>query len=319
MRVRPVRVEGQLAHLLERRLPDLLAEAVADVDREQAGERVEVALPVRVLEVAAVAADDDRHLGVAVAAHAGEVQPEVVAGGLLEVGGGLVVVMRLLVVAYVRICQRTLPSIERDRDQEDRARDDVHLGRHRDAGDAPDVDGERLLAAGVQKYVITKSSSESANPSSAADSIAGREQRQRDLAERRPLVRAEVHRRLLEVAVEADQPRLHGHDDEADDEHHVRDEDRPKPRTKTLVRFRKSVSSEAPSTISGVDIGRKTSRFVAAAAELVPDDRERDQRAERGRDERREQADLERDEHESRSPSTASHSSQLSSVKPCQT
>ena len=36
VRVRPVRVEGQLAHLLERRLADLLAEAVAEVDREEA-------------------------------------------------------------------------------------------------------------------------------------------------------------------------------------------------------------------------------------------------------------------------------------------
>src|SRR5688572_28768329 len=88
MGVRPVRVERQLAHLLERRLPDLLAEAVAEVDREQAGERVEVALPVRILEVAAVPPNDDRHLGFPVAAHAREVQPEVVAGGLLEVERG---------------------------------------------------------------------------------------------------------------------------------------------------------------------------------------------------------------------------------------
>ena len=87
VRVRPVGVEGQLLHLLERRLPDLLAEAVADVDREEAGERVQVALPVRVLEVAAVAADDDRHLVRGVAAHAGEVHPQVVAGGLLQIGG----------------------------------------------------------------------------------------------------------------------------------------------------------------------------------------------------------------------------------------
>ncbi len=62
VRVRPVRVERQLAHLLERRLADLLAERVADVDGEEAGERVEVALAVHVLEVAPVAADDDRHV-----------------------------------------------------------------------------------------------------------------------------------------------------------------------------------------------------------------------------------------------------------------
>ena len=79
VRVRPVDVERQLAHLRRGRLADLLAEAVADVDAEQAGERVEVALAVHVLEVAAVAADDHRHVAVGVAAHAGEVQPEMVA------------------------------------------------------------------------------------------------------------------------------------------------------------------------------------------------------------------------------------------------
>ena len=89
MGVRPVGVERQLAHLLECRLADLLAVAVADVDGEQAGERVEVALAVRVPEVAAVALDDDRHvLVLAEPAHAGEVHPQVVAGVLLEIGGG---------------------------------------------------------------------------------------------------------------------------------------------------------------------------------------------------------------------------------------
>ncbi len=79
------------------------------------------------------------------------------------------------------------------------------------------------------KYVITKSSMESANPSSAAASIAGAMQRERDLAKGGDLVRAEVHRGLLEMPVEPDQARLHGDDDEADDEHHVRDEDRHEP------------------------------------------------------------------------------------------
>ena len=85
MRVGPVRVEGQLAHLLERRLADLLAVGVADLDGEEACERVEVALAVRVFEVAAVASDDHRDFPVAVAAHAREMQPEVVARSLLVV------------------------------------------------------------------------------------------------------------------------------------------------------------------------------------------------------------------------------------------
>src|SRR5262245_56324564 len=88
MGVGPVRVEGQLAHLVERRLPDLVAVRVADVDREQPRQRIEVALAVHVLEVAALAADDDRNVGRAVAAEAGEVHPEVLAGELLQVGQG---------------------------------------------------------------------------------------------------------------------------------------------------------------------------------------------------------------------------------------
>ena len=75
VRVGPVRVEGQLTHLLERRLADLLAVSVAEVDREEPGECVEVALAVDVLEVAAVAAHDDRRF---VAPHVREVEPEVV-------------------------------------------------------------------------------------------------------------------------------------------------------------------------------------------------------------------------------------------------
>ena len=85
VRVAPVRVEGQLAHLLVRGAADLVAVGVADLHREQAGERVEVAVALVVLEVAALAADDDRRL---VAAHAREVQPEVVLGEPAEVFGG---------------------------------------------------------------------------------------------------------------------------------------------------------------------------------------------------------------------------------------
>src|SRR5207237_1338886 len=81
----PVRVEGQLAHLLERRLPDLLPVRVADVHGEEPRERVEEALAVHVLEVAPLAADDHGDLRVLIAPHAGEVEPQVVAGGLLEV------------------------------------------------------------------------------------------------------------------------------------------------------------------------------------------------------------------------------------------
>ena len=77
MRIGPVRIERQLAHLLERR--------VAEVDREEPRERVEIALAVDVLEVAAVAAHDDRRL---LRGHVREVEPEVLARQAPEILGG---------------------------------------------------------------------------------------------------------------------------------------------------------------------------------------------------------------------------------------
>ena len=79
VRERPVDRERQLAHLRGGRLTHLLAEPVADVHAEQARERVEVAPARGVLEVAAVAADDDLQLVArAISAHLREVQPEMV-------------------------------------------------------------------------------------------------------------------------------------------------------------------------------------------------------------------------------------------------
>ena len=86
VRVGPVGEEAQLARLVGARLGDVVA-PVADVDAEQRTERVEVALAVVVPDVAALAAGDDRDLMIlAVAAHAGEMQPQVALGELLQVG-----------------------------------------------------------------------------------------------------------------------------------------------------------------------------------------------------------------------------------------
>ena len=58
--------------------------------------------------------------------------------------------------------------------------------------------------------------------------------------------------------------RLHGDDDEADDEHDVRDEDRHEAELEERRRVQEERrAATAPSTISGVAIGRKMSRFVA--------------------------------------------------------
>ena len=84
--VGPVGEEAQLARLVGAGLGDVVA-TVADVDAEQGAERVEVLLAVVVPDVAALAAGDDRDLVVlAVAAHPGEMQPQVALGELLQVG-----------------------------------------------------------------------------------------------------------------------------------------------------------------------------------------------------------------------------------------
>ena len=83
--VGPQRHEGQLLGLLRGGLGELGA-SVAELADEQAGEAVEVALAVAVPDVGALTAHDDRHVGLLVAGVPGEVHPEVVARGLLEVG-----------------------------------------------------------------------------------------------------------------------------------------------------------------------------------------------------------------------------------------
>src|SRR3954471_5393933 len=65
MRVAPVGVEGQLRHLRGGRLTQLGAEAVPDLGAEEAGQPVEVALSLAVVQVAALPAGDDRHVLVA--------------------------------------------------------------------------------------------------------------------------------------------------------------------------------------------------------------------------------------------------------------
>ena len=102
----------------------------------------------------------------------------------------------------------------------------------------------------------------------------GRDQRQRHLAEGGDLVRAEIHRRLLEMAVESDQARLHGDDDEADDEHHVRDEDRHEPELEDRGR----VQEEREERRAEHDLGRRhrqEDEHVRRSApdEVVADDR----------------------------------------------
>jgi hypothetical protein len=78
VRVAPDREVAKLLRLGARRFGEFLA-AVADLHREQSREPVEVTLSRVVPHVAALAACDDRNVGVLVRAESGEVHPEVLA------------------------------------------------------------------------------------------------------------------------------------------------------------------------------------------------------------------------------------------------
>jgi hypothetical protein len=84
MGIRPEREVVEVLGLLDGRFGQL-DPAVAGVDAEERGEAVQIAVAAGVPDVAAVAADDDRDLLVAVAAHPAEMHPEVTLGRVLHV------------------------------------------------------------------------------------------------------------------------------------------------------------------------------------------------------------------------------------------
>jgi hypothetical protein len=83
VRVGPVGDEPELLGLVGSGLGDVAA-TVPDVDAEQRREAVQVALAVFVVDVAPLAADDDRYVGVLVGGQPREVHPQVAPGQLLE-------------------------------------------------------------------------------------------------------------------------------------------------------------------------------------------------------------------------------------------
>ena len=83
VRVGPQRHERELSRLLRGGVGQLGA-AVAQLAHEEAGQRVEVLLALRVPDVGALAPHDDGDVGLVVGRVPGEVHPEVVLGGSLE-------------------------------------------------------------------------------------------------------------------------------------------------------------------------------------------------------------------------------------------
>jgi hypothetical protein len=180
-----------------------------------------------------------------------------------------------------------------DGDDEDRRADDVDLGRHGDPRRAPHEERERRLAPG-DKVGDDEVVDREGEREQAGGEDAGRDQRQRHAGKRRQRVGEEVHRRLFEVAVEADEPRPHGHHDEADVEHDVRDQDRREPEREAVVQ------EEREERRAHDDLRRRHRQEDeqarrAPAAEAVADERERDEGAERRRRDARERRDLQRE------------------------
>ena len=83
VRVAPHREVGQLGRLLGSRLHQFHP-TVAELAGEQAGQAVQVALAVLVVDPHALAVGDDRDLLAGVVRHAGEVHPQVAVGALLQ-------------------------------------------------------------------------------------------------------------------------------------------------------------------------------------------------------------------------------------------
>ncbi len=88
MGIGPVREEAELLGLIRPGLRDVCT-TMADVHAEKCREAVQVALALLVVDVATVAAHDDRDISLLISAHAAEVEPQVPPGQALEVASGL--------------------------------------------------------------------------------------------------------------------------------------------------------------------------------------------------------------------------------------
>ena len=150
---------------------------------------------------------------------------------------------------------------------------------------APHTYSGNVTVVPLLKFVMMKSSNDSENASSAARGDARHDQRQRDVPEGRALVGVEVHRRLLQPRVEAGEAGLDRHDDEADAEHDVGDEDRAEAQRRAQVEEQREQGGAED------DLGRghrQEDQQVRrrAAVEAVTHEGEGDERAEQGRDRR---------------------------------
>ena len=163
--------------------------------------------------------------------------------------------------------------------------------------DCPKIRTGKVVVLGPEtKYVMMKSSIDSANDSRNGREDPGNDQRQRDPEERARRVRAEVHRRVLERPVEAPQSGLDRERDVAHAEHDVRDQDRREPELEAVVEQHEvRLEEQREQRRAEHDLGRgerQDEQEVDAvpAPEPVAHQRDRDERPEDRRDGRRRSA-----------------------------
>jgi hypothetical protein len=159
------------------------------------------------------------------------------------------------------------------------------------------------------KLAITRSSSDSVKASIQPDTMAGSDDRQRDLEEGLHRRRAEIHRGLFQRAVE-----VISRDCTTTATKHmvkVMCAKRHRPEAAVEPTATNSSSSDRPVMTSGMTSGARPCRKTGAAAEArVADQRQRRQRAEHGGEGGRHDADAERHPggvHQPWSFGTASH------------
>ncbi len=181
---------------------------------------------------------------------------------------------------------------ERDRDEEDGGADDVDLGRHGDARGAPHEEREGLVGARdeVRDDEVVHGEGEGKQE---AGQDPRPDERQCHLVEGRPWVGEEIGGGLLEMAVVAGEARSHGHDDEADVEHDVREEDRREPERHAVVQEKRE-ERRAHDDLRGRHREEDEQVRRPVSAEAVANQGERHQRPDRRRDDGREDRDDER-------------------------
>src|SRR6185369_13923031 len=164
---------------------------------------------------------------------------------------------------------------------------------------APHTKSGKVWSAPATRYVMTKSSTESAKARKNPARIPG-QMRGRVTLERRQRTGVEISRRLLEMLILARQTGAHGHDHEADVEHDVRDQDRDEAEPEAENPERPLVEEEREEGGAHHDLRRRHRQEDEEVRRALPekpvaDERHRHERPDHRRKGAREERDLDRE------------------------